>query len=59
MNYFYDIAVYRLEEEKYYRELKEYKNTNLFGSNESIILCFIKGQKKSVIRNITDFKSNL
>ena len=37
MNYFYDIAVYRLEEEKYYRELKEYKNAHLFGSNENEI----------------------
>lgn len=35
MNYFYDIPVYRLSSEKYYEELKAYKNKHLHdGRNE-------------------------
>lgn len=37
MNYFYDIPVYRLEKEKYYKELEEYKEVPLFGLNENEI----------------------
>lgn len=37
MNYFYDIPVYRLKKEKYYKELEEYKKVHLFGSDENEI----------------------
>ncbi|RXJ95691.1 hypothetical protein CRV00_04405 [Malaciobacter molluscorum] len=37
MNYFYDIPVYRLKKEKYYKELEEYKKVHLFGSDDNEI----------------------